>query len=182
MARAAGLLGRRWLSYVSTGSGLRTRELKATMQTSWRNKPVEEGQAVRIRYALRPIIGEPDAEEDAGEILEEGTKQFKAGNGRTLKAFDEGVVGMRVGDVRRVRAPHTHAYAEKGHPPLVQPFEEVIFDITLTGAVHHVHIEVLEDPEVYADTELMASIGAAARRWAKQLGITGSDDGSKKAP
>lgn len=139
------------------------RLLKATTQVSWRNKPVEEGQIVRVSYVTRKAVGSMDGFE-AGEALESGTMSFRVGNGKSFGAFDEAVPGMCVGDVRRIRAPHTMAYGTEGKPPKIGPFEEVIFDVTLTGCVHQMHIETLETED---DDHSVESIVAAMSRTAK---------------
>ncbi|KAG8468521.1 hypothetical protein KFE25_013604 [Diacronema lutheri] len=142
------------------------RELKATSQVSWRNKPADIGQIVRAKYVARKALGGADGFEP-GEVLESGTVSFRLGSGKAFGAFDEAVVGMCVGDVRRIRAPHTMAYGVKGKPPKIGPFEEVVFEVTLTGCVHQMHIEVLE---AEGNDHSVESIVAAVSRTAQSAG------------
>lgn len=163
--------------YTSHGSGLRIRLLKETQQVSWRgNDPVEESQVVRVEYTARAVNAAADAHggDDAGAVVESREVSFRCGSGRVMAALDRGVIGMRVGDVRRIRAPHTLAYGREGKPPHLQPFSEVIFDVTLTGAVHHLHIEVLDRTDSSSqDDALSEVVGNAFKSLSRWLGDRG---------
>lgn len=163
---ASALRGLRCLS--TSTPNLKWYQLKATSQVSWRNKPVEDGQIVRVSYVARKALGGEDGFE-AGETLETGTMSFRVGDCKALGALDEGVPGMRVGDMRRIRAPHTMAYGTEGKPPKIGPFESVIFDVTLTGCVHQMHIETLE---VEGEDHSVESMVAAASRAANSATAT----------
>lgn len=110
----------------SSSVGVAWKELQATKQTSWRNKPVESGQIVRVNYVTRKAIGS-DGFGASDALLDSGRLDFRLGNAK-FGAFDEAIPGMRVGDLRRIRAPHTMAYGVDGKPPKIAPFEEVMFD------------------------------------------------------
>ena len=74
-------------------SGLRMRKVSLGDQD---DEPVVTGQAVRVEFAVRL---------DDGSEVAHAVKSLKLGNGNICAAIEEGVVGMRVGDRRKLRAP-----------------------------------------------------------------------------
>ncbi len=53
------------------------------------------------------------------------------GKGYLIRGFEQGVTGMRVGGVRRVRIPPHLAYGERGKPPTVPPQSALTFELEL---------------------------------------------------
>lgn len=75
-----------------------------------------------------------------GWLAEDGTKfnsSLDLGQPTTLRidqfirGWQEGLIGMRVGGVRRLIVPPELAYGETGSPPLIPPNATLIFDIEL---------------------------------------------------
>ena len=60
---------------------------------------------------------------------------FQLGAGQVIKAWDEGVRGMRVGGTRRLIVPPPLGYGAKGVPGLVPPNATLTFDIELLRIV-----------------------------------------------
>ena len=56
------------------------------------------------------------------------------GQGKVIKGFDEGLVGMKQGGSRRIIIPAALAYGKAGSPPTIPPNSVLIFDVTM-GAV-----------------------------------------------
>jgi len=116
----------------STGAnGLRYRSVSFGDQG---DNPISKGQAVRVEFS---------AKLDDGSVVAHAVKSFKVGSGAVCAAIEEGVIGMRVGDRRKLRAP---PYFTRG--PLVAhaPSNAIIqYDILVTGAVHHMQIITLEE-------------------------------------
>jgi len=148
----------------STGAnGLRYRSVSFGDQG---DNPISKGQAVRVEFS---------AKLDDGSEVAHAVKSFKVGSGAVCAAIEEGVIGMRVGDRRKLRAPPyftrgplvAHAPSNAVHqrdamsPPLVPPSPDtrvacadadpftrlqiIQYDILVTGAVHHMQIITLEE-------------------------------------
>ena len=56
---------------------------------------------------------------------------FKLGAGMVIKGWDQGVVGMKVGGLRKLIIPSDLAYGKEGRPPVIPPDSELTFDIEL---------------------------------------------------
>ena len=57
--------------------------------------------------------------------------QFALGSGQVIPGWDQGVLGMKVGERRRLTIPAALAYGAQGSPPKIGPNEPLIFDIDL---------------------------------------------------
>jgi FKBP-type peptidyl-prolyl cis-trans isomerase FkpA len=86
------------------------------------------GVAAQARNAVVRYAGYlPDGKEfDSGEIT------ISIGAGKVIRAWDEGVLGMRVGGRRRLIAPPHLAYGSRGAPPTIPPNAVLVFDMELT--------------------------------------------------
>lgn len=99
------------------------------------DRPVTHGQTVRIAYVARLDDGTECARAEAS---------FRLGQGTVCEALDQGVLGMCVGDVRRLRAS---GYLRRGPALAAAPAGEMIeYEVQLTGAVHHMQITVIPKP------------------------------------
>ncbi|GAA0163342.1 chaperone [Lithospermum erythrorhizon] len=55
---------------------------------------------------------------------------FKIGKGNVIKGWDEGVLGMQVGEVARLKCSPDYAYGPSGFPAWgIQPNSELVFEI-----------------------------------------------------
>lgn len=92
--------------------------------------PVQAGNTVSVQYTGWLANGKKfDSSYDHG-----GTPlSVKVGQGKVLRGFDQGLIGMRGGGTRRLIIPAKLAYGAQGRPPAIPPNATVIFDITLVS-------------------------------------------------
>lgn len=76
---------------------------------------VKSGDKVKVHYHGKLRTGETFDSSEGREPLE-----FTVGSGQVIKGFDEGVMGMQVGDKRTVEIPVEDAYGEKSEEMVVE--------------------------------------------------------------
>ena len=59
--------------------------------------------------------------------------RFPVGTGQVIKGWDQGVVGMKVGESRRLIIPAELAYGDSGAGGVIPPGAALIFDIELVA-------------------------------------------------
>ena len=109
---------------VTTPSGL-----KVTMTEDAKNPGAKHGDIVWVHYT-----GKLQA---TGEKFDSsvGQKPFKVtlGQGEVIAGWDEGLVGMKVGEKRTLVIPPQLGYKERGSPPQIPGNAKLIFDVELIG-------------------------------------------------
>ena len=71
-----------------------------------------------------------------GTVFDESYKRgqqfsFTVGGGQVIKGWDEGLLGMKVGEKRRLTIPGNMAYGANGIPGAIPPNATLVFDIEL---------------------------------------------------
>jgi peptidylprolyl isomerase len=89
----------------------------------------KKGDTVSMQYVglTWSTSVEFDASWDRGEPFE-----FKLGEGKVIKGWDEGIPGMKVGGRRELTIPADQAYGAQGQPPDIGPNECLRFIVDLT--------------------------------------------------
>jgi len=59
--------------------------------------------------------------------------RFPVGTGRVIKGWDQGVLGMKVGESRRLVIPADLAYGDSGAGDVIPPGATLVFDIDLVA-------------------------------------------------
>jgi FKBP-type peptidyl-prolyl cis-trans isomerase len=107
---------------VTTASGLQYQEINPGS-----GDEVKDGDTVSVHYTGWLTDGAKfDSSKDRDKPF-----QFQVGAGGVIQGWDEGLVGMKEGGVRRLIIPAALAYGEGGYPPVIPPNATLIFDIEL---------------------------------------------------
>lgn len=86
---------------------------------------VKRGDNVKVHYTGKLADGSIFDSSDGGEPLE-----FAVGSGQVILGFEEGVVGMKVGESKVVEIPVAKAYGERNDEMVIQaPIEQVPPDL-----------------------------------------------------
>jgi peptidylprolyl isomerase len=75
----------------------------------------KQGDVVRVHYTGRLTDGTQFDSSEGREPLE-----FTVGAGQMIKGFDDGVVGMNVGDKKTLNIPATEAYGERDEQAIIE--------------------------------------------------------------
>lgn len=99
-------------------------------------EPVVKGQHVEIHY--RGFLYDDRQKDNKGRAFDNSydrnmTLSFTAGDGKVLKGWDEGVLGMKQHGLRRLTIPAKDAYGDRGAEPLVPPKAILVYEVELVS-------------------------------------------------
>ncbi|XP_041660331.1 peptidyl-prolyl cis-trans isomerase FKBP1A-like [Cheilinus undulatus] len=87
----------------------------------------QRGRTVTVHYVGTLTNGKKfDSSRDRAEPF-----QFKIGKGEVIRAWDEGVAQMSVGEVAKLTCSPDYAYGCSGYPPVIPPNATLIFEVEL---------------------------------------------------
>ncbi|TAG99678.1 MAG: peptidylprolyl isomerase [Sphingobacteriales bacterium] len=87
----------------------------------------KQGDVVKVHYTGRLTDGTQFDSSEGREPLE-----FTVGAGQMIKGFDDGVVGMNVGDKKTLSIPATEAYGERDEQAIIEfPASNIPADMKL---------------------------------------------------
>jgi len=114
---------------VPKGSGPAPTALKAETLIAGNGPAIQSGQQATVNYV--GVLFKNGKEFDTSWGKGKQPFQFALGSGQVIPGWDQGVLGMKVGERRRLTIPADLAYGAQGSPPKIGPNEPLIFDIDL---------------------------------------------------
>jgi FKBP-type peptidyl-prolyl cis-trans isomerase len=114
---------------VPKGSGSAPKQLKAETLIAGNGAEIKNGQKATVQYV--GVLFKNGKEFDTSWGKGKQPFQFTIGGGQVIPGWDQGVLGMKVGERRRLTIPADLAYGAQGSPPKIGPNEPLIFDIDL---------------------------------------------------
>lgn len=114
---------------VPKGSGKAPTALKAETLIAGSGPEIKSGQQATVQYV--GVLFKDGKEFDTSWGKGKQPFQFAIGAGGVIAGWDQGVLGMKVGERRRLTIPAELAYGAQGSPPKIGPNEPLIFDIDL---------------------------------------------------
>jgi FKBP-type peptidyl-prolyl cis-trans isomerase FkpA len=97
---------------------------------------IKSGQKAAVQYTgWLYEAGAPDHKGKQFDSSRTGGQPFTftVGAGEVIKGWDQGVVGMQVGQQRRLVIPSELAYGDAGAAGVIPPGATLVFDIELVG-------------------------------------------------
>ena len=92
------------------------------------DKP-KTGEIVYVHYTGELLSGHKfDSSRDRCKPF-----SFKIGQGQVIKAWDEGICQMQVGEKCKLTCSPDYGYGKKGFPPVIPPNSTLVFYIELLG-------------------------------------------------
>ncbi|KAJ8428477.1 hypothetical protein Cgig2_029930 [Carnegiea gigantea] len=88
-----------------------------------------KGDRVKVHYRGQLTDGSVfDSSYERGDPIE-----FELGSGQVIKGWDQGLLGMCVGEKRKLKIPSKLGYGDQGSPPKIPGGATLIFDTELVS-------------------------------------------------
>jgi FKBP-type peptidyl-prolyl cis-trans isomerase len=99
---------------------------------------VQEGTGPEIKAGQTAVV-EYTGKLDDGSVFDATSKhggkpfEFELGSGMVIKGWDQGVLGMKVGETRILTIPSELGYGPSGYPPIIPPNATLTFEVKLVA-------------------------------------------------
>lgn len=103
-------------------------EIKTTQEGTG-DRAVKSGDTISVNYTGKLMDGTKfDSSLDRGTPF-----TFTIGQGQVIKGWDQGLIGMKVGEKRTLAIPSELGYGERGSGSIIPPNAALIFDTELVS-------------------------------------------------
>ncbi|KAH6789712.1 FK506- and rapamycin-binding protein 15 kD-2 [Perilla frutescens var. hirtella] len=123
-----------FLTFFALGSAKKSGDV-TELQIGVKYKPkacevqAHKGDSVKVHYRGKLTDGTVfDSSFERGDPIE-----FELGSGQVIKGWDQGLLGMCLGEKRKLKIPSKLGYGEQGSPPTIPGGATLIFDTELMG-------------------------------------------------
>lgn len=100
---------------------------KEILKPGTSDRAVQNGDTVIVHYTGTFEDGKKfDSSMDRGQPF-----SFVAGGGMVIRGWDEGLIGMKIGEKAKFTLPGDFAYGPQGIPGVIPPNATLIFEIEL---------------------------------------------------
>jgi FKBP-type peptidyl-prolyl cis-trans isomerase len=104
-------------------------ELKVEVLKEGTGEETKNGDKVFVHY-----VGTLEDGTKFDSSVDRGTPfSFNLGAGQVIKGWDLGVLGMKIGEKRKLTIPSDLAYGDNGIPDVIPPKSTLIFEVELLG-------------------------------------------------
>lgn len=101
--------------------------LKKEVITEGTGPEANVGDTVEVHYIGTLLDGSKfDSSRDRGTPF-----SFPLGAGMVIQGWDQGVVGMKVGEKVKLTIPPSLGYGERGYPPVIPANATLVFEVEL---------------------------------------------------
>jgi len=121
---------------VPAGAAATVTEMQSTQLKAGSGDSVAAGKIAVVQYT--GWLYEAAAKDNKGKQFDSSRNRgqpfsFPLGAGQVIKGWDQGVVGMKVGESRRLVIPPDMAYGDSGAAGVIPPGATLVFDIDLVA-------------------------------------------------
>ena len=114
---------------------------------------------------------------DTGEVFDASRTRgdpfsFELGAGQVIEGWEQGIQGMKIGEVRRLAIPPNLGYGEKGAGNVIPPNASLVFEVELLDVSESIKLRSI-DPKSFLEAQQDGAVVIDIRRedeW-KQTGI-----------
>ena len=115
------------IAFSATGPSVLANEFKIVVMREGNGDVAQHGQRVTVHYEGRLTDGTVfDASRPRGQPF-----RFTIGAGQVIQGWEQGVAGMKVGEIRRLNIPANLGYGAAGAGGVIPPNATLVFDIEL---------------------------------------------------
>ncbi len=107
-------------------------ELVKTITKPGKGEAIKKGQVGNFHYTGWSDGFDGKQKFDSSLDRKEPIK-VKLGAGQVIEGWDQGLVGMKPGEVRKLEIPYNLAYGEQGKPPTIGAFATLYFEVQYVG-------------------------------------------------